>query len=116
MYEHVRYVERAYKVFNLIRLNGTVSCCRQVTTFCDNDKNNPSTLHNDEAPSIHNHLCCGRSSWQVMREHADFRNGERVHFDPRSFNNNNNVICSVVTFVLFWKDLKQCNFFGSVYA
>ena len=32
----------------------------QVTTFCDNDVNNAATLHNDEAPNVHNNLCGGR--------------------------------------------------------
>ena len=47
----------------------------QVTTFCDNDVRNLNTLHNDEAPSEHNILCEGRSAWEVMREHDDFKTG-----------------------------------------
>ncbi|KAI0208300.1 Calcium-activated chloride channel regulator 1 [Lamellibrachia satsuma] len=47
----------------------------EVTTFCDNDTNNPKTLHNDEAPNVHNKLCNGRSAWEIMRDHDDFRNG-----------------------------------------
>ncbi|KAK2180607.1 hypothetical protein NP493_436g02010 [Ridgeia piscesae] len=46
-----------------------------VWTFCDNDRNSPGTLHNDEAPSIHNQLCKGRSAWEVMRDHEDFKDG-----------------------------------------
>ena len=46
-----------------------------MTTFCDNDEANLQTLHNDEAPSAHNDLCDGRSAWEVMREHDDFKNG-----------------------------------------
>ncbi|KAK2180610.1 hypothetical protein NP493_436g02058 [Ridgeia piscesae] len=46
-----------------------------VWTFCDNDTNNNPTLHNDEAPSIHNELCNGRSAWEVMRDHEDFKDG-----------------------------------------
>ena len=47
-------------------------------TFCDNDQSNPDTLHNDEAPSIHNDLCNGRSAWEVMRDHEDFKDGQCV--------------------------------------
>ncbi|KAI0231358.1 hypothetical protein LSAT2_018261 [Lamellibrachia satsuma] len=47
----------------------------QVTTFCDNDENNKATLHNAEAPSHHNSKCKRKSCWEVMRDHADFRNG-----------------------------------------
>ena len=46
-----------------------------MTTFCDNDDQNLKTLHNDEAPSVHNDLCKGRSAWEIMREDVDFRNG-----------------------------------------
>ena len=52
---------------------------RQVTTFCDNDENNLETLHNDEAPSVHNDLCDRKSAWEIMREHDDFRGGEFRH-------------------------------------
>ncbi|KAI0208298.1 Calcium-activated chloride channel regulator 4A [Lamellibrachia satsuma] len=47
----------------------------EVTTFCDNNENNLETLHNDEAPSVHNDLCDRKSAWEIMREHADFRGG-----------------------------------------
>ncbi|KAI0208410.1 Calcium-activated chloride channel regulator 1 [Lamellibrachia satsuma] len=47
----------------------------QVTTFCDNDENNKATLHNAEAPSHHNNICKRKSCWEVMRDHADFHNG-----------------------------------------
>ncbi|KAI0218857.1 Calcium-activated chloride channel regulator 4 [Lamellibrachia satsuma] len=52
-----------------------------VWTFCDNDKTDPDTLHNDEAPNIHNDLCNGRSAWEVMRDHEDFRNGNSPAID-----------------------------------
>ncbi|KAI0230406.1 Calcium-activated chloride channel regulator 3A-1 [Lamellibrachia satsuma] len=52
-----------------------------VSTFCDNDPNNPDTLHNDEAPNIHNYLCNGRSAWEIMRDHEDFRNGNSPAID-----------------------------------
>ncbi|KAI0230401.1 hypothetical protein LSAT2_019239 [Lamellibrachia satsuma] len=46
-----------------------------VWTFCEKNKNNQGTVHNDEAPNVHNDLCNGRSAWEVMRDHDDFRNG-----------------------------------------
>ena len=33
----------------------------------------PSTLHNRDAPNKQNALCGGRSAWEVMREHNDFK-------------------------------------------
>ena len=48
----------------------------QVVTFCDNDESNLETLHNDEAPSQQNTVCGGRSAWEVMRDHEDFRDGQ----------------------------------------
>ncbi|KAI0219202.1 Calcium-activated chloride channel regulator 2, partial [Lamellibrachia satsuma] len=52
-----------------------------VWTFCDNDPSNPTTLHNDEAPNIHNDLCNGRSAWEVMRDHEDFKDGNSPAID-----------------------------------
>lgn len=45
----------------------------QITHFCDNNPSDPETFHNSEANNKHNRLCGGRSSWEVMREHDDFR-------------------------------------------
>ena len=61
----------------------SLSC--QVWTFCDNDTNNIPTLHNDEAPSIHNELCNGRSAWEVMRDHEDFKDGQCVRGGVRLY-------------------------------
>ncbi|PIK62364.1 hypothetical protein BSL78_00682 [Apostichopus japonicus] len=44
----------------------------EVTNFCDSDADDPSYLHNSEAPTKQNKFCDGRSSWDVMREHPDF--------------------------------------------
>ena len=44
--------------------------------FCDNDVTDIDTLHNDEAPNEQNDLCNGRSAWEVMREHSDFKDGQ----------------------------------------
>ncbi|XP_063867475.1 calcium-activated chloride channel regulator 2-like [Scylla paramamosain] len=43
----------------------------QVTKFCN------SRTHNKEAPTKQNALCGGRSAWEVMKEHEDFRDSER---------------------------------------
>ena len=61
-----------------------VVALRQVWTFCDNDPNNPDTLHNDEAPNIHNDLCNGRSAWEVMRDHEDFKDGRYARVRMRA--------------------------------
>ncbi|KAJ8028766.1 Calcium-activated chloride channel regulator 1 [Holothuria leucospilota] len=45
----------------------------QITHFCDNNPSDPETFHNSEANNKLNRLCGGRSSWEVMREHDDFR-------------------------------------------
>ena len=55
-------------------------CCRskvslQVDSFCDDEDYNSNSVHNYEAPSRHNRLCSGKSSWAIMRNSPDFRNG-----------------------------------------
>ncbi|XP_045199670.2 calcium-activated chloride channel regulator 4A-like [Mercenaria mercenaria] len=48
----------------------------RVSTFCDkeNDKTVPvHQRHNSKAPNKHNSKCRGRSAWEVMREHEDFK-------------------------------------------
>lgn len=45
----------------------------QVVNFCDSDADDPSYLHNSEAPTKQNKWCDGKSSWEVMREHPDFK-------------------------------------------
>lgn len=44
-----------------------------VTQFCDSDADDESYTHNVEAVNKHNRLCTGRSCWEVMREHQDFK-------------------------------------------
>ncbi|PIK34337.1 putative calcium-activated chloride channel regulator 4-like, partial [Apostichopus japonicus] len=50
----------------------------EVTNFCDSDADDPSYLHNSEAPTKQNKFCDGRSSWDVMREHPDFNDGSFI--------------------------------------
>lgn len=56
----------------------------QVTNFCDSDADDPSYLHNSEAPTKQNKFCDGRSSWDVMREHPDF-NGRIIQLNTTLF-------------------------------
>ena len=53
----------------------------QVTQFCDKD--DPETpvhlRHNSDALNEQNIYCNGRSSWEVMREHEDFKNGRYLN-------------------------------------
>ncbi|KAK7097266.1 calcium-activated chloride channel regulator 3A-1-like [Littorina saxatilis] len=48
----------------------------QVSEWCDDDVDKLKTLHNRQAPSEHNKQCAGRSVWQVLRNHGDFRDGQ----------------------------------------
>ncbi|ELU05048.1 hypothetical protein CAPTEDRAFT_196478 [Capitella teleta] len=46
----------------------------QITEFCDDDPNNAKTKHNPDAVTQHNTQCNGRSVWDVINSHEDFRN------------------------------------------
>ncbi|XP_033120336.1 calcium-activated chloride channel regulator 1-like [Anneissia japonica] len=46
-----------------------------VNTFCHSDPSDPPGYHDVEAPHKHNTLCNYKSSWDVMLESADFKNG-----------------------------------------
>nr|XP_018672742.1 uncharacterized protein LOC100182654 [Ciona intestinalis] len=47
-----------------------------VNDFCDNgDDVTPEMKHDEEAPTVHNLHCKGRSIWAVIREHPDFKDG-----------------------------------------
>ncbi|KAL5017983.1 hypothetical protein ScPMuIL_003705 [Solemya velum] len=46
-----------------------------VTDFCDDDVSDEYKVHNREAPNSHNRLCSHRSTWDVISETDDFRNG-----------------------------------------
>lgn len=47
----------------------------QIVKFCDDDRDNPETMHNYNAPSRHNRLCGHRSTWSVIAGSEDFKNG-----------------------------------------
>ncbi|XP_022080609.1 epithelial chloride channel protein-like [Acanthaster planci] len=49
--------------------------------FCDDDSSDTPNLHNREAPNKHNRLCGGRSNWEVLRDHQDFRNNSNPPVD-----------------------------------
>ncbi|XP_078481065.1 uncharacterized protein LOC100182654 [Ciona intestinalis] len=47
-----------------------------VNDFCDNgDDVAPEMKHGEEAPTVHNLHCKGRSIWAIIREHPDFKDG-----------------------------------------
>ncbi|KAH3815285.1 hypothetical protein DPMN_143807 [Dreissena polymorpha] len=48
-----------------------------VNFFCDKDDTSVPVWqrHNHKAPTKQNLLCNGKSAWEVMREHSDFKNG-----------------------------------------
>ncbi|XP_067667287.1 calcium-activated chloride channel regulator 3A-1-like [Haliotis asinina] len=47
----------------------------KVTTFCESNTNDPDYLHNDLAPNLHNKMCGGKGTWDVIMEHSDFLGG-----------------------------------------
>ncbi|ELU08187.1 hypothetical protein CAPTEDRAFT_206073 [Capitella teleta] len=47
----------------------------QITEFCTDDATK-ETLHNKEAPNNQNIQCNGRSAWEVIREHEDYKNSD----------------------------------------
>ena len=54
----------------------------KLNEFCDNDPDSPSTLHNREAPTLQNKECGGKSVWEVLRNHEDFRDFKNM---PNNF-------------------------------
>ncbi|XP_060589557.1 calcium-activated chloride channel regulator 1-like isoform X2 [Ruditapes philippinarum] len=48
----------------------------QLTMFCDKDEESvrEHQRHNSIAPNAQNKFCNGKSAWEVMREHDDFKN------------------------------------------
>ncbi|XP_060596289.1 calcium-activated chloride channel regulator 1-like isoform X2 [Ruditapes philippinarum] len=46
-----------------------------IETFCDDNHTDYMTVHNFEAPSKHNRLCGHRSTWDIITQTDDFRNG-----------------------------------------
>jgi calcium-activated chloride channel regulator 3/4 len=53
---------------------------QQLNEFCDNDLNSPKTLHNKIAPTLQNKQCKGKSVWEVLRTHEDFKDIKNVDF------------------------------------
>ncbi|XP_059142678.1 calcium-activated chloride channel regulator 1-like [Physella acuta] len=47
-----------------------------VVHFCNDNTTDTNRIHNYEAPSRHNRLCGGKSSWSVISENQDFRHGK----------------------------------------
>ncbi|ELT92057.1 hypothetical protein CAPTEDRAFT_83840, partial [Capitella teleta] len=47
----------------------------QITEFCTDDAT-VETLHNKEAPNKQNIECNGKSAWEVIREHEDYKNSD----------------------------------------
>ncbi|XP_067949142.1 calcium-activated chloride channel regulator 3A-1-like isoform X2 [Watersipora subatra] len=57
-----------------------------VESFCDDNQFNYESIHNIEAPSRHNRLCQSRSSWSVMNDSPDFKNGNNQPTDSATQN------------------------------
>merc|ERR1712198_788414 len=54
---------------------------KNVDGFCEHGNTDEFHLHNRESPSRMNRLCGGKSAWQVMEEHEDFKNGANPDAD-----------------------------------
>ncbi|XP_071106743.1 calcium-activated chloride channel regulator 1-like [Haliotis cracherodii] len=48
---------------------------RSIVDFCDDDQSNTAKVHNREAPNKHNRMCGQRSTWAVISETEDFKEG-----------------------------------------
>ncbi|XP_052061931.1 calcium-activated chloride channel regulator 1-like isoform X2 [Mytilus californianus] len=47
---------------------------KTMSMFCDGESSDPTTYHNHLAPNKQNSRCAGRSAWEIMRQHNDFKN------------------------------------------
>ncbi|CAG2205203.1 unnamed protein product [Mytilus edulis] len=47
---------------------------KTMSMFCDGESSDPATYHNRFAPNNQNTRCSGRSAWEIMRQHSDFKN------------------------------------------
>lgn len=45
----------------------------KMSMFCDGESSDPATYHNRFAPNNQNTRCSGRSAWEIMRQHSDFK-------------------------------------------
>ncbi|XP_046584208.1 calcium-activated chloride channel regulator 1-like [Haliotis rubra] len=46
---------------------------KNVTHFCESIPADPHRQHNHDAPNMHNKMCPGRGTWDVIKQHPDFR-------------------------------------------
>nr|APU50752.1 epithelial chloride channel-like protein 137 [Saccoglossus kowalevskii] len=53
-----------------------------VTSWCHNNTDDPSGLHNREAPNRHNIMCNGRSTFEVILESDDFTGKKNLPLPP----------------------------------
>ncbi|CAG2205202.1 CLCA3_4 [Mytilus edulis] len=44
-----------------------------ISQFCDNNATDERTKHNAESPNHHNTRCSGQSSWEIIRQHKDYK-------------------------------------------
>lgn len=54
---------------------------RSSTQFC-NETGTDNVRHDRDAQNPHNRMCNGKSAWEVMREHYDFKDGVNPPTDP----------------------------------
>ncbi|XP_063442695.1 calcium-activated chloride channel regulator 1-like [Mytilus trossulus] len=47
---------------------------KTMSMFCDGESTDPTTYHNRFAPNNQNTRCSGKSAWEIMRQHSDFKN------------------------------------------
>ncbi|XP_063442696.1 calcium-activated chloride channel regulator 4A-like [Mytilus trossulus] len=44
-----------------------------ISQFCDSDSTGEKTKHNAEAPNMQNDKCSGQSSWDIIKQHNDYK-------------------------------------------
>ncbi|CAC5417576.1 CLCA3_4 [Mytilus coruscus] len=46
---------------------------KSISQFCDSNSTDERTKHNSEAPNKHNDKCSGQSSWDIIKQHNDYK-------------------------------------------
>ncbi|XP_071817423.1 calcium-activated chloride channel regulator 4-like isoform X3 [Apostichopus japonicus] len=72
-----RFYYKAKNTENTTASIMSISDADQIVDFCDSNKSDIRSLHNQDANNRHNKMCNKLSSWEIMRRHTDFANGSR---------------------------------------
>ncbi|XP_071817396.1 uncharacterized protein [Apostichopus japonicus] len=72
-----RFYYKAKNTENTTASIMSISDADQIVDFCDSNKSDIRSLHNQDTNNRHNKMCNKLSSWEIMRRHTDFANGSR---------------------------------------